>query len=202
MNAGGSKFRVIGQLGAAEERPDVLESYVSTSPGVLLLSSSLDAVAYNSEALQILAFPNNPRRIKRRSAFLARRVRSRLSIRSSIDGQQFVNEFRSGTRTYQCRAVNLYAGELGAAMVDTPIALLLERQPAAALSLKRRMWKEFNLSQRERQTVDLVLRGMTTKEIAGSMKVSPNTVKTYLRLIMTKMRVTTRAGIIGKILAG
>jgi DNA-binding CsgD family transcriptional regulator len=43
---------------------------------------------------------------------------------------------------------------------------------------------------------------MTTKEIAGSMKVGPNTVKTYLRLIMTKMRVTTRAGIIGKILAG
>jgi hypothetical protein len=155
-----AKFRVVGQLGAAEERPDVLESYVSTPPGVLLLSSSLDAVAYNSEALQILAFPNNPRRIKRRSAFLAGRVRSRLSIRSSIDGQQFVNEFRSGTSTYQCRAVNLYAGELGgAAMVDTPIALLLECQPAAALSLKRRMWKEFNLSQRERQTVDLVLRG-------------------------------------------
>jgi DNA-binding CsgD family transcriptional regulator len=86
-------------------------------------------------------------------------------------------------------------------MGETTIALLLERQPSAALSLKRRIWEEFGLTQRERQTVELLLLGMTTKEIAQSMKVSPNTIKTYLRLIMTKMRVTTRAGIIGKILA-
>jgi DNA-binding CsgD family transcriptional regulator len=33
------------------------------------------------------------------------------------------------------------------------------------------------------------------------MGLSPNTVKTYLRQIMTKMRVSTRTGIIGKIFA-
>jgi DNA-binding CsgD family transcriptional regulator len=42
---------------------------------------------------------------------------------------------------------------------------------------------------------------MTTKEIAHSMNVSSNTVKTYLRQIMTKMRVSRRTGIIGKIIA-
>jgi len=170
-------------------------------PGVLLLTSSLDTIAYSWEAVQILAFPNDPGRIKRLSAFLAGRIRSRLSTHPSTEGLQFVREFKSGTRTYVCRAVNLHAGEIGTPMGETTIALLLERQPSAALSLKRRIWEEFGLTQRERQTVELLLLGMTTKEIAQSMKVSPNTIKTYLRLIMTKMRVTTRAGIIGKILA-
>lgn len=196
----GSKFTATSKVERAREELGAFERQFRTSPGVLVLSSSLDAVAYNSEALQILAFPNSPGRIKSLSSFLAGRIRSKLSTSSSTEGQQFVSEFKSGTRTYQCRAMSLYAGEMGMGTGETTIALLLERRPATALSLKRRIWKEFDLTQRERQTVDLLLQGMTTKEIAHSMKVSPNTVKTYLRLIMTKMKVTTRAGIIGKIL--
>jgi len=84
-------------------------------------------------------------------------------------------------------------------MAET-IALLLERQPSTLLSLKRRTWDEFKLTQRERQTIELLLKGMTNKEIALSMNISPTTVKTYLRQIMTKMRVPTRAAIVGKIL--
>jgi DNA-binding CsgD family transcriptional regulator len=172
----------------------------------LLLTSSLDTVAYNWEAAQILAFPDDPERLKRLSAFLASQIRSKLSTGSSKNsknkkGQQFVSVFKSGIRTYQCRAVNLHPGKMGSGTGATTIALLLERQPPAALLLKRRIWEEFELTHRERQTVELVLQGMTTKEIAGSLNVSPNTVKTYLRLIMTKMRVATRSGIVGKILA-
>ena len=85
--------------------------------------------------------------------------------------------------------------------MDEIIALLFERQPSTTFSLKRQIWKEFELTERQSQTVELLLQGMTTKEIAQSMNISSNTVKTYLRLIMAKMRVTTRAGIVGKILA-
>jgi DNA-binding CsgD family transcriptional regulator len=42
---------------------------------------------------------------------------------------------------------------------------------------------------------------MTTKEIAAAMNISPNTVKSFVRLIMTKLNVSTRPAIIGKILA-
>ena len=48
--------------------------------------------------------------------------------------------------------------------------------------------------------VELLIQGMTTKEIAGSLNLSPNTVKSFLRLVMTKMGVTTRSGIVGKVL--
>jgi len=83
---------------------------------------------------------------------------------------------------------------------DASIALLIERPPSAALFLKRRTWAEFGLTHRERQTVELLVQGFTTKEIAQSMNISSNTAKTYLRQIMTKMKVSTRTGIIGKIL--
>jgi len=97
--------------------------------------------------------------------------------------------------------VTLQFAEVATGRADASIALLFERPPFAELSLKRRVWKDFELTRRERQTVELLLQGMTTKEIAQSMGLSPNTVKTYLRQIMTKMRVSTRTGIIGKIFA-
>ena len=59
---------------------------------------------------------------------------------------------------------------------------------------------EFRLTHRESQCVALLLQGMTTKEIAQVINLSPNTVKSFLRLIMAKMDVSTRSGVVGKIL--
>ena len=43
--------------------------------------------------------------------------------------------------------------------------------------------------------------GLSSKEIASRMSISPNTVKAFLRVIMVKMGVTSRSGVVGKILA-
>lgn len=172
-------------------------------PGILLVAPrSLNLLAYNREAIQILAFPANPRQLKRLHVFLASQVRSKLVARSSPEGSPFVRDFKSGNRTYSCRALDLLfketsAGEGG----TTTMALLLERPPATGLFLKRRICEEFGLTNRESQIVELLVQGLTTKELARSMNVSPNTVKTLLHLIMTKMNVSTRSGIVGKILA-
>ena len=42
--------------------------------------------------------------------------------------------------------------------------------------------------------------GLSTKGLAREMNISPNTVNAFLRLIMIKMGVTTRAGVVGKVL--
>jgi DNA-binding CsgD family transcriptional regulator len=42
------------------------------------------------------------------------------------------------------------------------------------------------------------MQGLTNKEIGQRMNISPNTVKAFLKLIMMKMGVSTRSGIIGK----
>jgi DNA-binding CsgD family transcriptional regulator len=42
--------------------------------------------------------------------------------------------------------------------------------------------------------------GLTSKGLARKMSISPNTVNAFLRLIMVKMGVTSRAGVMGKLL--
>jgi hypothetical protein len=47
--------------------------------------------------------------------------------------------------------------------------------------------------------VEFLLQGLTSKEIATRMQISPNTVKAFVRLVMVKMKVSTRSGITGKV---
>jgi DNA-binding CsgD family transcriptional regulator len=61
------------------------------------------------------------------------------------------------------------------------------------------MSEQFALTERERETVELLLQGLTSKEIAIRMNISPNTVKAFLRLVMVKMGVSTRSGIVGRV---
>jgi DNA-binding CsgD family transcriptional regulator len=56
------------------------------------------------------------------------------------------------------------------------------------------------LTPREEAVLRGISIGLTTKEIAQRLNISPNTVKTYLRAIMLKLGVTTRAAIVGKLL--
>jgi DNA-binding CsgD family transcriptional regulator len=78
------------------------------------------------------------------------------------------------------------------------LALLLERSSSGNLLLEE-VSDQFDLTHRERETVELLLQGLTSKEIATRMAISPNTVKAFLRLVMVKMGVSTRSGIVGRI---
>ena len=58
---------------------------------------------------------------------------------------------------------------------------------------------EYRLTVREQQALRLVLTGLTSKEVAEQMCISPNTVKAFLRLVMGKMGVSSRTGIVAKL---
>ena len=58
--------------------------------------------------------------------------------------------------------------------------------------------ERFGLTAREQETMRLLAEGFCSKEIAARMKISPNTVKAFVHLVMVKMSVSTRSGIIGK----
>jgi DNA-binding CsgD family transcriptional regulator len=77
--------------------------------------------------------------------------------------------------------------------------VLLERHVSNATALSD-LSRQFDLTTRECETVSLLLEGLTSKEIANRMKISPNTVKAFLRLVMVKMDVSTRSAIVGKAL--
>jgi DNA-binding CsgD family transcriptional regulator len=77
-------------------------------------------------------------------------------------------------------------------LIERPVQLSLDTLRIAA---------KFQLTQRERETLEFVVQGYTSKEIADRMQISPNTVKAFIRIIMIKTGTTTRSGIIGKVLA-
>ena len=180
----------------------------SQSPalGALLLPQmSLFPIAYNREALEILAFPRSPEDLVRSSAALARRIETRLVSRSAKGARKFVAQFQSGNRTYHCRTLNVrFGGEFGGENDDDPsratTLILLERSASPSRLLKRQAWDKFGLAPRERQIIELLIEGMTTKEMAQALRLSPNTIKSFLRLVMAKMGVSTRSGIVGKLL--
>jgi DNA-binding CsgD family transcriptional regulator len=79
------------------------------------------------------------------------------------------------------------------------LAVLLERASAKAASLAQ-LSDRFHLTTREQEVAQFLLQGLTSKQIGMRMQISPNTVKTFLRLIMVKMGVSTRSAIVGKAL--
>ena len=168
-------------------------------PGFLLLDGSLTPVAFNSEAVSILAYPAKPERIKHPATFLADRVRLALvSRRTSSEDLEFAKVYKSGNRRYTCRPFRLDCNDNGNSRFW--IAILLERHSSGAVALTE-LGKQFDLTARERETVEFLLQGLTSKEIATRMNISPNTVKAFLRLVMVKMDVSTRSGIVGKMVA-
>jgi DNA-binding CsgD family transcriptional regulator len=60
--------------------------------------------------------------------------------------------------------------------------------------------KRFSLTRRETEVTFCLTRGMTNKEIANALSLSPETVHGYIKQIMKKLRTTTRAGIVGKVM--
>jgi|ERR1700730_13606748 DNA-binding CsgD family transcriptional regulator len=168
-----------------------------SAAGFLLLDSSLNPISFNAEATQILSYPENVADRNRLEVFLAAKIHSTLLNRPGSGDAPFVTEFRSGRRRYFCRAFVLdsQAKEPG----QPSIAVLLERGPSGLVPL-RRVIGQFNLTQREREVLEYLLQGMSSREIANRMELSPNTVKTFLRLIMIKMGVTSRSAIVSKII--
>ncbi len=60
--------------------------------------------------------------------------------------------------------------------------------------------KQFGLTKREAEVTFCLTKGLTNKEIANILSLSPETVHDYVKQVMKKFKTTTRAGIVGKVL--
>ena len=170
---------------------------VSTGPavGFVLLDSSLNPVLLNRTAAEILCYPLKPEAQKSQHAFFAGRVRSMLLASHPNGGPPIVEKFRSGKRLYHCRTFRVDAKAKGYSQLS--LAILFERRLPGSLSLPQ-VAQKYHLTVREQEVLEFLRQGLTSKEIADRMGISANTVKAFLRLIMVKMGVSTRSGILGK----
>jgi DNA-binding CsgD family transcriptional regulator len=160
----------------------------------LLTDLNWKPIYTNDAAVLILHYPDEAR-ANTNPAAVQERIRSIFKAEHFTTGSP-PTSFLSGRRHYVCRPFLLESHNR-----SPIIALVLERCPRGPVELSR-VSQRFHLSRRESETVQHLSHGLTTKEVAQRMGVSPNTVKQFVRLIMSKMRVTRRSGIIGKLLGG
>src|SRR5262245_25070959 len=182
-----------------EWRETVLQRRTAV-PALILLSSTFQPVCYNEEAIQVLTYPEDPKKINLLHKHLEKKVRSLVSSSRQTSRSTSVGTiYESGRRQYATRVFSLNGTLNGSSPDGSPaLLLLLERREGKLVNLEK-VAEQFRLTPRESETLRFLLEGMTSKEIAHRMNISPRTVKAFLRLVMSKMQVTTRSGIIGKI---
>lgn len=168
-----------------------------SAAGLLLMDSSLHPISFNAEAIQILGYPDKLAKLRHAEVFLGEKIRSTLLSGGRLGDTPFVTEFRSGRRHYFCRAFLVDAHSKDPS--HPSIAVLLERGPSVLIPMSQ-VFQQFNLTQREGEALTYLLQGLSSKEIANRMNVSPNTVKAFLRLIMIKTGVSSRSAVMGKIM--
>jgi DNA-binding CsgD family transcriptional regulator len=78
--------------------------------------------------------------------------------------------------------------------------VIIERKSNESVTIAE-ISERFGLTAREQETVQFLREGLTSKEIAQRMDISPNTVKAFIRLVMVKMGVSTRSGIVGRVVS-
>ncbi len=175
--------------------PELGREPTTSVPGLILLGPTNGQVTCNNEAVKILGYPNRSPNIRRMDAFVAEKMPLFLRERPKLEEVHQVTEFVSGRRRYICSRWLLHVH--GSDSLRTT-AILLERQASLNVTMHD-LCAQFHFTARERQAVAFLVRGLTSKEIAQHMGISPNTVKSFLRLVMTKAGVSTRAGLIGKV---
>ena len=182
---------------ADESAPKKGESPPKTAAGFLLMDSSLRPVSFNAEAIEILSYPDKHRSLTHSDGLLAAKIRSSLVSRQARGESPFVTEFRSGRRRYFCRA--FFVRSCAKDPSHPGIAVLLERGPSGLVPWSQ-VSRQFNLTQREREVLEYLLQGLTSKAIANRMHISPNTVKAFLRTTMIKTGASSRSAMVGRII--
>lgn len=101
-----------------------------------------------------------------------------------------------GPDVYICRAYSMQSTNGGPRFT---IAIHLQRDSSASDAVYH-VAAEYDLTDREKEALVGIAMGLTSKEVAERMNISPNTVRAFVRLIMIKMGVTRRVAIVSRLL--
>jgi len=174
----------------AEEWP--LPKYVD---GVILFDAALRVLSFDDGAAIILNKPLTEPAAER-VLQIPQEILAFLKEGRSSDPLSRRTRIQLASGVYTCRIHIARARAIGVPGYVTVVHLARELSMDDALTL---ISAEYRLTVREQQAVRGVLSGLSSKEVAMQMSISPNTVKAFLRLVMSKMGVSSRTGIIAKL---
>jgi two-component system response regulator DevR len=171
---------VVAEAGGREE---ALRTIDRVKPDVILLDLKLSA-EHDAEGLELC------------SEILDRRPESRVVILSTFLDENLLNQsLRRGAKAYVLKEVDVVelvriirAVSRGESGFDSRSAALVR-----ALVAHDADTPEPSLTEREREVIALLARGMTNREIGETMFVSESTAKFHVRNVMRKLGVRRRA---------
>jgi DNA-binding CsgD family transcriptional regulator len=165
--------------------------------GIFLIDMSLSPIGSDRGATRILKSPEADAAGARPRVSIPDEILDFIRNRSPADGSCFTAYFLIGQRRYRCRSyvVQCEYPSLGPSLLAVHLeADVSGNDPISEIATN------YRLTEREEEALRGIALGLTTKELAHRMEISPNTVKAFVRLIMIKLGVTTRGAIMVKVL--
>ena len=116
-------------------------------------------------------------------------------------GASYIDLFQSYQRRYTVKGIVLSARPAASQKEERSYLFILERFNPEVLNLTE-VFRHWSLNPREQEIVRLILADKSNKEIATHLGLSLNTIKGYLKLLMRKVGVHSRGGILSILLTG
>ncbi|MGW6527192.1 LuxR C-terminal-related transcriptional regulator [Streptomyces venezuelae] len=169
------------------------------APGLILFDGTGEAMSINEEARQHLAAlpkgPSFPSPLGVRLPIWV--IGTALQARAVADGRDH-GDARVRIRTTEGRWLVCHASCLtGPGGRPGPVALVIE--PPAPADLAVLIAESYGLTARELEITQLVARGMTTAEIAGTLFITPHTVRDRLKTLFAKVGVSSRGELVSRL---
>jgi len=172
-----------------------------------------EQVFYNAETYHILSLSSSLSKEETSSfpdiSFLCSRWKELLDkeldeLKESGEGEKgtgFIDMLQSRRRRYTVKGIVLSGQPSALQQQEKQYLFILERFNPDSVNLSM-IFRQWNLNHREEDIARLLLADRSNKEIAHALGLSLNTVKGYMKLLMRKLGVNSRAGIIANFLTG
>jgi DNA-binding CsgD family transcriptional regulator len=170
----------------------------------------MEQLSYNVEAWRILAYALIPVRRKMgpdEVSGLCREWTAQVETlaepkdRDPREGSGIISVLQSSRRQYTVKGMLLSTySPRSWGSAERYYLFLLERG-AAEQSKLCLVFRQFKLTNREQEITRLLLADQSNKEIAAALGLSLNTVKVYMKLLTRKLGVTSRTGILARVLS-
>ncbi len=175
-------------------------SPVPDEPGLLLLTEDLSVVAITPTAsrwLMEITEADSLRKQALPSAVSA--VVARLQAIERGTNAEATLMPRVRLRTVSGHWLVLHASRLSGPSMPGPIAVIVE--VARPVEIAPLIAQAYNLSRREGEIMQSVLRGLSTAEIADAFHIASHTVQDHLKAIFEKVGVSSRRELVGQLFA-
>ena len=179
----------------AKRIPTPLPKSFPAEDGLVLVDHALKPIAFDRGAVAILSHSNQSGNLET-DLFIPKEILDFVvSCKPGVD-RSSKTHFHTPMGRYRVRTyhVEVYNGSFSG-----PLFAIHFEKGSTAEHAVREFAAEYHLTDREQEALIGMLKGLSSKQLAVEMKISPNTVKAHLRLIMVKMGVDTRAGIVAKL---